>query len=137
MSTDGCRANFNNHNTNWQQWWLYQPTILVTNLVLWPTYQMSMAEQLNTLTRLLVLIVIILYLLNYKDLGLYLLIIGIMLIIFTGLILQNNTNKGNENVVSKNENRIVNQQVPIISHLQVYNNNINDNWASLKAYNKK
>lgn len=142
MSVDGGRANFNN-NGNWQRWWLYQPTILVTNVVIWPSYQMPMAEQLNSLTRLLILVVIVLYLLHYKDLSLYLLIIGIMLIIFTGLVLQNSGKIDNNNVIttpnmvnhSMVNHNMVNHQAPVISHLQVYNNQ-NDNWYKLKAYNR-
>ena len=147
-----------NNNTaksnNWQQLWLYQPSILVTDIAFWPTYQMSMVQQLNSLTRLVILVFVILYLLNYKNLSLYVLIIGIVLIIFTSLILQNNdTNTDlvkqsiNNNFTSLTNNLVkqgtvgdfnkLASSVPVISHLQVYNKPIdNQNWSNLRSYSK-
>lgn len=137
--------NINNITSNWQQLWLYQPSVLVTNIAFWPSYQMSTVEQLNSLTRLLILIFIILYFLDYKDLALYILIIGIMLIIFTSLIVQSGDN--NTNIIKQNTVATINglngfnkltQSVPVISHLQVYDKTtVNDQrWKNLRCYNK-
>ena len=49
-----------------KKFWLEDPCILATNLVLFPTADMSKSEKLNALTRLALVIAAVMYFMNYE-----------------------------------------------------------------------
>lgn len=76
------------HNSN-DPFWLNDPQVLVKNFIIVPNQQMTDAERLNAMTRLLILICIGLYFYGYKE-WTTVFALGILLII----VLRNSKNEG-------------------------------------------
>ena len=73
---------------SWERWWVYDIAALLSDFELWPRPGMSNAEKLYALTRTLIFIFLILLILHQDEWAIYLLVWGLLLIIFTGFILE-------------------------------------------------
>ena len=64
-----------------ESFWLNDPKALLCNFNIMPTADMSVAQRLNALTRLLLVVTVVLYVLDYEQ-YLSVLILGLLLIVF-------------------------------------------------------
>lgn len=72
----------------WGKWWVYDPGILLRDGTLWPNENQSLPEQLNALTRCLVIVVLILVILQYYKAAWITLLVGVIIILVVGYQMQ-------------------------------------------------
>lgn len=84
--------------------WVENPSILVTDLVFFPTKEMSWTEKLNALTRLAIVISIILYVMDYEGWLTFLIISLLALILFHYININNSKKEGYKTDIKDKEN---------------------------------
>lgn len=73
---------------SWEKWWVYDPGILIREWSLWPEPRQTYPEQLNSLTRCLLIICLILFIAGKRRWAIFLLIVGLLAIIVLGYQMQ-------------------------------------------------